>query len=32
MELVSDIVVEELADFLGLAPDSVDPSYRGGPD
>lgn len=29
-DLVFDVVVEEFADFLGLDPDSVDPSYRGG--
>jgi predicted Zn-dependent protease with MMP-like domain len=29
-DLVFDIVVEEFAGFLGLDPDSVDPSYRGG--
>jgi predicted Zn-dependent protease with MMP-like domain len=31
-ELVFDVVVEELADLLGLDPDSVDPGYRGGLD
>jgi predicted Zn-dependent protease with MMP-like domain len=29
-DLVFDIVVEEFAGFLGLDPDSVDPTYRGG--
>lgn len=31
-ELVHDVVVEQLADLLGLAPDQVDPDYEGGPD
>ena len=31
-ELVFDVVVEEFARFLGLEPESVDPSYRGGLD
>jgi predicted Zn-dependent protease with MMP-like domain len=31
-DLVFDVVVEELAELLGLDPDSVDPGYRGGLD
>jgi predicted Zn-dependent protease with MMP-like domain len=31
-DLVFDVVVEEFARFLGLDPESVDPSYRGGLD
>jgi predicted Zn-dependent protease with MMP-like domain len=31
-DLVFDVIVEELAAFLGLDPDSVDPGYRGGLD
>jgi predicted Zn-dependent protease with MMP-like domain len=31
-DLVHDIVVEEVAHFLGLAPDVVDPGYGGGED
>jgi predicted Zn-dependent protease with MMP-like domain len=31
-DLVFDVVVEEFATFLGVDPDTVDPSYRGGLD
>jgi predicted Zn-dependent protease with MMP-like domain len=31
-ELVFDVVVEEFATYLGIDPESVDPSYRGGLD
>ena len=31
-DLIFDVVVEEFATFLGIDPDSVDPSYRGGLD
>lgn len=29
-DLVFDVVVEEFAEALGLAPESIDPAYRGG--
>ncbi len=29
--LVHDVVVEEVAELLGVAPEEVDPSYDGGP-
>lgn len=29
-DLVFDVVIEEFAEILGLAPESVDPGYRGG--
>ncbi|MBO0804882.1 MAG: metallopeptidase family protein [Nocardiopsaceae bacterium] len=29
-DLVFDVVVEEFAELLGLAPESIDPSYREG--
>jgi len=31
-DLVHDVVVEEVAHFLGLDPETVDPGYGGDPD